>query len=179
MSGLDLFLSQQVFARMLLFALLAGVAAGILYDGFCVIRLFLCDPTVLDRNVSPVPAHTIPHSIVRFVLDFMFVISTAIILILLCYYTNDGQLRAPAIIGMACGFFVYKRLISPWILRLAALLHHATMTVLRFVWRHTGGRIMASIRNLYNRSVEARRRKQIPSETGETSISVADRHSDE
>lgn len=165
MSGLDLYLSQGTLARMLVFAAVAGFCLGGVYD---VLRM-LC---VLCRACAP-PARggkgsTMLLSVLRFLADVIFCTVTAVTLILLCYYTNDGQLRAPAVIGMACGFFVYIHTLShpvmwmaekfiPVLLRIVAkvcrvllwplrLLLHVLLQGLRFLWSHTAGRAIAAHR---------------------------------
>ncbi len=114
-SGLDLFLSQRALGLMLVYAAVLGFAMGGVYDAFRLLRLLLGDPTAATRGAQSVGLahpHRLRHSIPRFVCDLLFTVIAAIALVLLLYYTNDGQLRAPATIGMACGFFVYSHTLS-------------------------------------------------------------------
>ncbi len=66
----------------------------------------------------------------RFVTDLVFAVLSSVALILLCYYTNDGQLRAPAVIGMACGFFVYMMTLSRLVMAIANRLLTLAVAVL-------------------------------------------------
>jgi hypothetical protein len=46
--------------------------------------------------------------------DFIWTVLSWIALILVLYYTNDGQLRAPAPISMAVGILLYRALLGKW-----------------------------------------------------------------
>ncbi len=130
MSGLDLLLSQNLFVRMLLLSALVGGVLGMIYDALLLLRTLLGDPTAVhpqkaDRTTSPGEVArplSLLYAMFRIALDGMFALLSAVALILLCYYTNDGQIRAPAIFGLACGFFVYKQTVSRLLLRVAVLL---------------------------------------------------------
>lgn len=187
MSGLDLYLSQGTLARMLVFAAVAGFCLGGVYD----VSRILC---VLCRACVP-PARggkgsTLPLATLRFLTDVLFCITAAATLILLCYYTNDGQLRAPAVIGMACGFFVYIHTLShlvmwlaekiiPVLLRTVArilrllswplrLLWHALRPVLILLRSHTIGRVIAAHRRRKTNADESDQDPASPKEEKET-----------
>ncbi len=51
---------------------------------------------------------TAPVRVVLFVSDVLFGLICGCVLILLLYYTNDGQFRFLALLGMGCGFFVWR-----------------------------------------------------------------------
>ncbi len=162
MSGIDLLLPQSIFWRMLLIALATGGTLGMAYDALCILRM-------LVRDLPGYPPESRPSAdryrgrqlrgmaaAVRFVADLFFAVLWAVALILLCYYTNDGQLRAPAVLGMACGFFVYRQLLSPLVLRLAGwILHlltyvilivgHTVLACLGRLWMHTLGRLLSHL----------------------------------
>lgn len=46
--------------------------------------------------------------------DFLWTVLSWIALILVLYYTNDGQLRAPAPVSMAVGILLYRALLGKW-----------------------------------------------------------------
>ena len=46
--------------------------------------------------------------------DFLWTVLSWIALILVLYYTNDGQLRAPAPVSMAVGILLYRVLLGKW-----------------------------------------------------------------
>ena len=104
MSGLDLLLSQRHLVTMLLYAGAVGFGLGLVYDLLGILRLVLLggqEPTAVAwRRVG---------ICLRFVGDFLFVMITALAMILLSYYTNDGRLRAPAVLGAAAGLLVWRR----------------------------------------------------------------------
>ncbi len=123
MSGLDLLLGQDTLWRMLFVAALTGFGLGVVYDAISILRLVLGDRTISGVRYGDIPPHDpVPVKILRFVLDAVFAILVAVAFTLLCYYTSDGQLRAPAILGSAGGFFVWRKTLSPLVLRLAVCL---------------------------------------------------------
>ncbi len=63
-----------------------------------------------------------PQAVFRFLADFVFALVASLTLILLNYYQSDGQLRAPAIFGMAGGFFLYRKTVSRLVLRVCRTL---------------------------------------------------------
>ncbi len=174
MSGLDLYLSQRDTLVMCLVAALVGLLLGVLYDLLFLVRLLLEGPdrpsTLQDDDGQASPRR--PHCLLAlhlFLHDTLFVVAAAAALVLLLYYTNDGQFRAPAVMGMACGFFVYgrtvghlfRRVASPlvaglrWLIRstcalvgavCAWLCTHLVLRPLRALWRHTGGLWLARYR---------------------------------
>lgn len=160
MSGLDLYLSQRTLALMFVYATLTGFCLGLGYDGLRVLRMALGETFLPSRSAGQGRKDNkagLPLKLLRFVEDLLFMLAAAVALILLCYYTNDGQLRAPAPLGMACGFFVYIHTVSRLVLRLAegilrlvrrfllACLHLLAMP-LRGLWSLTVGRMAAAHR---------------------------------
>ena len=103
------------------------------------------DTASSDTALSDAPKrHFVGSRVLLFFTDLIFALVSALALILLLYYTNDGQFRAPAVIGMACGFFVYTVTLGRLILRvggalvrfacrLVRVVVHAVWTVLCFV----------------------------------------------
>ena len=108
MSGLDLYQTQRALVMLFVCATLPGAVLGAVYDVLLLLRV-ICgdriDRTDLTARGSGKPI----HAIFRFFCDVFFCLLTAITVILFCYYGNDGQLRAPALFGMAGGFFVYRQ----------------------------------------------------------------------
>lgn len=166
MSGLDLYLSQRVLAMMLVYAALAGFCLGGVRDLLGLLTALLL-PLKAEKETcgGEKGFHFSTKAFLTFWQDLLFLLLVAVTFILLCYYTNDGQIRAPAISGMAGGFFVYCHtvglLTKHWILRLAAGIKHGLirtvilifypirflMTVLyalgKILWQVTGGKLVA------------------------------------
>ncbi len=162
MSGLDLYLSQRVLAMIFVYATAAGFCLGGVYDVLRIIRILCGDP--IGSSAAPSGKRSIPLTILLFIEDVVFSIIASVTLILLLYYTNDGQLRAPAVIGMACGFFVYYHTVGRLVIRCAAAivrwikracrmlwrvvtwpfvqLFKLLCTLMRFVWRKTAGKLV-------------------------------------
>ena len=178
MSGLDLYLSQRTLALLFVYAALVGFGLGAVYDALRILRIPFGDLYVrrLGKNLNFAPVgekRTSPVLVVvRFVCDLLFVLISFSAFILLCYYQNDGQLRAPASVGMVCGFFVYRHTVSPWMLLLASILlkqiHRAAVAVLRllvmplgWLWRGTVGRWMTYGRHAVREKQTACRMKEL------------------
>ncbi len=137
MSGLDLLISQGALWYMLLVAVLIGVFLGVLCDGLFIIRLALHEPLAMgERRKSA------GYAILRGVFDFISVLSATVLLMLLCYYTSDGQLRAPAVFGMTAGFWGYHKTVSRLVRRLMTAVMGALWRFLRFLWSCTVGRLL-------------------------------------
>ena len=156
MSGLDLYLSQKTLALLFVYASLAGFCLGGVYDLFRVLRMLFGDTGAYSATKGQ-GRRPLPLAVLLFGTDLLFMLTATVTLILLCYYINDGQLRAPAVIGMACGFFVYvhtlgrlvmalSRRIVHGIRRLLMLLIRLLIIPLKGLWSLTGKRIMVSYR---------------------------------
>ncbi len=154
MSGLDLYLSQRTLALMFVYAALTGFGLGVVYDGLRVLRMALGDTRA---PASGQGRRRWPLAVLLFAEDMLFMLTASLALILLCYYANDGQLRAPAPVGMACGFFVYMQTVSRLVVRLTEAVLRLVRRVLlrclrllaipiRGLWSLTVGRMMAARR---------------------------------
>lgn len=104
MSGLDLYQTQSA----LWLVLVWGIATGFCLGGFCDLLRALRILTGLQREKGSTPL----LRVVLFFGDLLLALTASVAWILLCYYTNDGQPRAPAVWGMAGGFFVYAQTIG-------------------------------------------------------------------
>ncbi len=138
MSGLDLYQTQRALALLFVNAALGGFLLGGVYDLLRAVRILLGERyTRSGQGRRPLSL-----SILLFWEDLLFVLVWTIALILLCYYQNDGQLRAPALIGMTGGFFVYMQTVSrltlPLTLWVAALLRRVLCFALRLLLRPLG-----------------------------------------
>lgn len=161
MSGLDLYLSQRVLAMMLVYAALVGFCLGGVRDVMGLLRAFLGH---MNPEKGSERRCSIGIAILLFLEDTVFMFLAAVGLILLCYYTNDGQLRAPAFLGLAGGFFVYWHTLGRWsrktipllaawmwkilgvgirlLLRPAHALVMVLLSLFRTLWRSTAGKMI-------------------------------------
>ena len=146
MSGLDLLIPQSALWYMLLVAVLIGALLGVLCDGLFVIRLLLLDPEACGA-----PRRSVAYAILRGVCDCLSAILATVLLMLLCYYTSDGQLRAPAILGMIVGFWAYRKTVSRLIRRLLTAVIGWLQRGLRSVWTHTLGRLVRAVYTVVTR----------------------------
>ncbi len=135
---------------MLLVAVFAGALLGVMCDGLFILRLLLHDPRAVSKSdevpraVSDRSAVAWMYTGLRGFCDFLAVLFATVILILLCYYTSDGQLRAPAIFGMIAGFWGYHKTVSRWIRRLLSFVLVLLRRILCFLWSHTLGRMLGA-----------------------------------
>ena len=127
---------------MLLVAVLIGVCLGVFCDGLFVIRLTLYDPEACGKT-----RRSVVYAILRGTFDFISALVATVLLLLLCYYTSDGQLRAPAIFGMIAGFWVYRKTVSHWLRRLLTAIFCAVQRLLQFLWDKTLGRLAHAAKN--------------------------------
>lgn len=142
-------LSQRVLALLFLSSTALGVALGILYDLMRLLRV-LCGEEIGS-------ARTLPQKILLFWEDMAFAVLSAVSLIILLYYVNDGVFRSWAVVGMACGFFAYYhtlgRLITRFATAIARLIRRVVRLALRLVcmplawlWKQTAGKWIAAHR---------------------------------
>ncbi len=124
MSGLDLFLDQTVLVRMLVVATAAGISAGLLFD----LTAAFCLAFGYDPGWTKAKKRNILSWFIRFLSDILFAAFVAILFLLICYYTSDGQVRSPAVLGMIIGFCGYR-------LTIGSLIRRALLAVVRFLKR--------------------------------------------
>ncbi len=161
MSGPDLLIPQSALWYMLFVAVLTGIALGVFCDGLFILRLLSGDPTTIATRRRMADASDAPPDGRRRVLyailggwcDLMLALTAAVTLIVLCYYTSDGQFRAPAIIGMIAGFWGYHKTVSRLVRRAAAAVLGVARRVLCTLWAHTFGRLWAAASRAVTRRV--------------------------
>ena len=120
--------SQYDLARMLLAALLCGLVMGVLYDALRLTRMWmgaelppraqrlrklLSLPQQLKWSAIKAKAPKnkkltdAARSVILFVEDVLFCLAFAIMVVLLLYKANDGQLRLSAVVVLLVGLTVY------------------------------------------------------------------------
>ena len=125
MSGLDLYRTQGEMLWMLVWALAMGIFVGMVYDLLRALRML----TGLDQRQGSTPLYRVS----LFAGDVILAVTAAVALILLCYYTNDGLLRGPAVWGMAGGFFVYVQTLGRLTLKVEKVLSRLLRRLISFV----------------------------------------------
>ena len=101
--------SQKLLCLLLLVSVAFGVLLGLCYDVFRIIRILLGWHQGLSAY-TPEKRHRWHHwagQILLFVQDLLFGVLSGVVLILILYFVNDGQVRFLAPLGLACGFFAY------------------------------------------------------------------------
>lgn len=107
-------------ARLLLYAAILGVTAGVLRDVFTTLKAYLKNKKII-------------YVITEFVTDFLCVCFTGISLVLLCYYFNKGEFRFFAVIGTAVGFLAYTLTLSRVFRRLFDLIFKTFLAIIRLI----------------------------------------------
>ena len=168
MSGLDLYLSQRVLAMMAVYAALTGFCLGGVYDILELAAVLLLPQKLEGAENAPAKRSMTAKGFLTFWRDMVFLLITAVTFVLLCYYANDGQLRSPAFLGLAGGFFVYRHTVGLLTVRLLPrlatrikrmliravklvlcpirMLATALLVLIKTLWRVTGGRLAAQLR---------------------------------
>lgn len=97
-------ISQSLLGLMYVWAVAVGVVLGASYDVLRLSRVMLGLPgrRLVTGRWRRVGVHAL-----LFVQDVLFGLLGGLMLVLLLYYTNDGQFRGLAVVGMLSGFFVY------------------------------------------------------------------------
>lgn len=134
MSGLDLYQTQRTLALLFVYAAMVGFGLGGFYDFLRTLRLLRGEPRKASADAGQ-GRRTVLCAVLLFLEDACFMLTAAIALILLCYFANDGRIRMSAIVGMACGFFVYVQTLGRLVIRLAEILTAWMRKTLGFVWR--------------------------------------------
>ncbi len=167
MSGLDLYITQRALALMFVYAAVTGFLLGGVYDTLRILRALL---GLQGEEAGSTPS--LGGRLLLFLEDVLFMLVTSVTFILLCYYTNDGQLRAPAFVGMACGFFVYRytlgaltrRLTKP-LVRFVRFLTRLLLTPIRIPLKWLGRVITKALKGLGRRVSEKRTSRKKTEET--------------
>ena len=148
MSGLDLYQTQGALLGMLAWAFVSGICLGGFYDLLRALRIFF----IPDEEQGSRRFRWVSY----FAADLLLVIVASVAMILLCYYTNDGLLRGPAVWGMASGFFVYVQTVGRLTVRVEMLLSRFLRGLIRSLGRlvsrpvvWVGARLLGWIRALW------------------------------
>ena len=101
--------SQKLLCLLFLVSVALGVVLGLCYDALKIIRILLGWHHGLPAQTSTKRHrwHDLTGKIFLFVQDLLFGVLCGIVLILILYFVNDGQVRFLAPLGLACGFFAY------------------------------------------------------------------------
>lgn len=153
-------LSQGRLGFLLVAATLLGLCLGVVFDLLHLFRAFLDGDGSHPKHPR---AHALLLQILLFWQDLFFILASSWSLVILLYYTNDGQIRLLAVCGMACGFLLYRRtlgrLLARRITKAAHILRSSvkrTVTVLllpicalgrlmALLWRCTGGKHLSRL----------------------------------
>lgn len=120
-------ISQKLLALLFAFALLSGAGLGLLWNlihllrALCGVRISTSVPSSSHKGERSSLLMRIWHWVRLpglFLLDLLFGLTCVCVLILLLYYTNDGQFRFFAPIGMGCGFLLWYQTLGRLMFRL-------------------------------------------------------------
>ena len=154
-------LSQGRLGLLLVAATLLGLCLGVVFDLLHLVRAFLDGDGSHPKHPR---AHALLMRILLFWQDLFFILASSWSLVILLYYTNDGQIRLLAVCGMACGFLLYRRTLGRLSARLIPAAAHALRSAVKrmvtvlllplwalgrlmaLLWRWTGGKYLSRLR---------------------------------
>ncbi len=152
-------ISQALLGLMFSIAVGVGALLGFVYDVFRFFRVLVWGEASLTSQKMGAGRSFVKGAAVFFQ-DVLFCVLSAVALLLLLYYTNDGQFRGLALIGIAAGLFVYfctvGRLFSKLFSRMAVTVRRALAALLKLLllpfklifkaYQATVGKVIRSIR---------------------------------
>ena len=124
-------ISQTLLGMSFVIAVLAGVVVGMVYDALRISRVLLAHLTgngTFSRRMV---------GIVCFAEDILFALAASLVLILLVYYTGDGQLRALAPMGLICGFFFWYVTVGKLVMHASDFIAAAIAMAVRWIVKFT------------------------------------------
>lgn len=138
-------ISQSALAWLCLYGFLLGIALGAVYDFLRITRAFL-GVCYSNRAVARLKEIHLPLlspkkerkkygalSVIVFLQDFLFMLFSGVMLILLFYEMNNGKFRFLAIICTAIGFLLYHHTLG----RLVMLFSQVIVFLLETAFRYT------------------------------------------
>lgn len=160
MSGLDLYQTQRALALLFVYAACTGFGLGGVYEVFRFLRILCGEPLgSRDASVDGTGSGSLPLGIIRFSADLLFSVIAAIVWVLLCYYASDGSFRAPALVGMAGGFFVYMQTLGRLMIPVENALTRLFKAMVRPLWR-MAGRVAGFVGTVKQKRAERMRERQ-------------------
>ena len=144
--------SQIELALLIVYSAVAGAVLAFFYDLSATLmgvmfgseslrasRLGLVELPLIKRRVMteagpPSKAVKTVEKITRNVLDFCFMLSVGISVILIAYSENSGRVRVYIPIGIAVGFFVYRIIFKKTVLRISNLLIFVSRAVIIYMY---------------------------------------------
>ncbi len=128
----------------MLYALFMGVFITFIYDILRILR------------------RVIPHgSFLVSLEDCLFWIYCAIKVFLLMYHESNGTLRWFAIFGALSGMFVYKKLVSPFLVKYASLILQKLLRILGRICGFISRPVVRLIKRLREKMARAARRRAV------------------
>ncbi len=139
-------ISQSALARLFFYAFFTGIILGLFYDVLRLSRVLLGHeetPRIHELRAR-IRLPLLPPSqkrktrrhlgILLFLEDFFFCVVSSILIILLFYEWNRGNIRIPALICAAVGFFCYRCTLGRVIVRISDLIAFAIGILLQYTF---------------------------------------------
>ena len=131
-------------ARLLFYAFLLGIAFGVLYDGFRIVKVAVLGTGRQDQKPNTakrLKKAEIPGFLLHFFTDLLFFGIAAVVTVLFTYAFHRGKVRLSAVFSIAAGFFAYYFTVGRLVYSLAELIvttvRRAIRFATRFVYAHT------------------------------------------
>lgn len=180
-------ISQTLLGFMFVCAVITGAFLGVIYDVIRITRIIVgirytrkdTTHSVGECDVMPHDALTVRilRAVLVFIEDVIFCLVCGVCVVLLLYYTNDGQFRGIAVLGVAAGFFVYYVTVGRVVIRfsefIVELLQRALRLILKVIvlpikliyclYCSTLGKILARLWERYRANREERYTRRIMS----------------
>ena len=145
--------SQIELALLIVYSAAAGALLAFIYDlsvllrgvmfgnesfrssKICLLELPLVKCRVTTPERPPSKVANFAQKAVRNILDFLFMLSVGIAVILIAYSENSGRVRVYIPMGIAVGFFVYRIIFKKIFLRISNLLIFLSRAVIIYMYK--------------------------------------------
>ena len=182
--------SQIELALLIVYSAAAGAVLALFYDlsvllqgvmfgnesfrasRLCSVELPLVKCRVITVDRQPSKVVKIIEKTARSILDFLFMLTVGVAVILIAYTENSGRVRVYIPIGIAVGFLVHRIIFKKVILRISNLLIFVSRAVIIYMYKAVSlpivfasraiGRIKAGMKRKDGANGRKREKKKLP-----------------
>ena len=145
--------SQIELALLIVYSAAAGAVLALFYDlsvllqgvmfgnesfrasRLCSVELPLVKCRVITADRQPSKVVKIIEKTARSILDFLFMLTVGVAVILIAYTENSGRVRVYIPIGIAVGFLVHRIIFKKVLLRISSLLIFVSRAVIIYMYK--------------------------------------------
>ncbi len=118
----------------ILYAVLIGMALGVIYDVFRIIRMWVSVPGIIsDRKKEKEHKSTFFVNTVVFICDILFFLITAVISAIFIFHVNNGRIRGIALAGSLLGFVAYYNTVGRLVTMISGFIIRGVYFIFRFI----------------------------------------------